>query len=156
MDDRQRRYYEANKDHYRRRNREHRDRARARLAELKSEPCADCGGSFPPYVMQFDHIGDDKVMDVSNMVCRRPWAEILAEVAKCDAVCANCHAIRTHTRHRERRVAVPPAPPTHPARVCKRCSTQVNLMPRRRLCRTCYNESQRDAMRRRRAADNYT
>jgi len=34
------------------------DRNRAIIGELKSEPCADCGAVFPPYVMDFDHVGE--------------------------------------------------------------------------------------------------
>lgn len=61
--------------------------------------CADCGGSFPPECMDFDHLGD-KVDGVATMVSRtKPWEEIEAEIAKCELVCANCHRIRTKRRY---------------------------------------------------------
>lgn len=47
--------------------------------------------------MQWDHgRGIDKVDDVSNLVRRGFSREaIMAEVSKCELVCANCHAVRT-------------------------------------------------------------
>lgn len=73
------------------------DKRRALIDELKSEPCVDCGGKYPPYVMQFDHIGDDKFRPVSEMT-NYSLEKVLAEISKCELVCANCHAIRTHNR----------------------------------------------------------
>lgn len=34
------------------------DRHQQLITELKSQPCADCGQVFPPYAMDFDHLGD--------------------------------------------------------------------------------------------------
>ncbi|MGH2450547.1 MAG: hypothetical protein ACRDGE_04615 [Candidatus Limnocylindria bacterium] len=74
----------------------------ARLAwlfELKSRPCADCGGSFHPAAMQFDHLpGAKKLRDVSTLVVRGCTQMALEEIAKCELVCANCHAVRTYMR----------------------------------------------------------
>lgn len=64
---------------------------------LKSAPCLDCGQTYPPYVMQFDHRDPEAKQypaDVSIMQ-RRPAIRD-AELAKCDLVCANCHCKRTH------------------------------------------------------------
>lgn len=62
-------------------------------------PCADCNGSFPFYVMDFDHReGEVKLFDVSNGALRFGRAKVLAEIAKCDVICANCHRIRTANR----------------------------------------------------------
>ena len=67
----------------------------------KTGPCADCGKHYPPYVMGFDHReGETKLFNVSNWNVQR-WVSIpmlLAEIAKCDLVCANCHRERTHQR----------------------------------------------------------
>lgn len=69
------------------------------------KPCADCKVPYPYYIMQFDHLGD-KVGNVGNLVRRSGGKElVLAEIAKCDLVCANCHCERTHRR----RCLVPPA-----------------------------------------------
>jgi L-lysine 2,3-aminomutase len=51
-------------------------------------------------VLQFDHIGDDKSATVSRLVTSAySWTRILLEIAKCEVVCANCHARRTARRH---------------------------------------------------------
>lgn len=68
--------------------------------EAKAKPCTDCGIQYPYYVMQFDHLGDaDKDRHVAAMVWRPvSVSKLEAEIAKCQAVCANCHAERTHKR----------------------------------------------------------
>src|SRR5881296_437572 len=74
-----------------------RTQARRRLLvdELKSCPCSDCGVQHPPYVMQFDHRDPaTKEFSVGKLITLS-WGRILKEVAKCDVVCANCHAERT-------------------------------------------------------------
>jgi len=69
------------------------------LYKRKSVPCQDCGVRYPPYVMDFDHVRGDKVMDISDMISAAvSWDVLIAEVAKCEVVCANCHRIRTYTR----------------------------------------------------------
>jgi hypothetical protein len=69
------------------------------LDELRHVPCSDCGGRFPPCAMDFDHRdARAKVQGVTRMVGRAGTARILAEVAKCDIVCANCHRARTYHR----------------------------------------------------------
>lgn len=73
------------------------------VTEAKSVPCADCGIQYPYYVMDLDHRPDEhKVLDVSAMVRMLgvSEADLRAEIAKCDAVCANCHRVRTFERMR--------------------------------------------------------
>lgn len=65
--------------------------------ELKSIPCTDCGVSYPSYVMQFDHVRGEKKRDVARAVLFSRKS-LLEEIEKCEVVCANCHAIRTHER----------------------------------------------------------
>lgn len=49
--------------------------------------------------MQWDHKpGFEKVGDISADFWGRSRAEVLAEIAKCDLVCTNCHTIRTFER----------------------------------------------------------
>lgn len=71
--------------------------------ELKrGQPCTDCGLVFHPAAMQWDHTGTNKIEPVAEMSNRGvSKTKILAEIAKCEIVCANCHAVRTF----ERRVA---------------------------------------------------
>lgn len=63
---------------------------------LKDSPCVDCGVRYPPYVMHFDHLdGSTKLFGISKIPSR---VKIDEEVLKCELVCANCHAERTHQR----------------------------------------------------------
>ena len=73
---------------------------KAYVDELKRRPCSDCHQVFPPCVMDFDHRdGAAKVKEVSRIVgAASSMTGLLAEIAKCDLVCANCHRIRTHNR----------------------------------------------------------
>ena len=79
-----------------------RKRAKAQadlLDQLRDRPCHDCGERFAPYVMQFDHRDPTtKTHLVSQMIGHAGTPRILAEVAKCDIVCANCHRQRTYVR----------------------------------------------------------
>lgn len=78
-------------------NKRKRDENMKILIKLKSVPCYDCGGTYPYYVMDFDHVRGIKVRRVSAMTdCNTDL--MLAEVAKCDVVCSNCHRIRTFLR----------------------------------------------------------
>jgi hypothetical protein len=46
--------------------------------------------------MQWDHLpGNLKLGNISTDLRGRSRQEILDEIAKCELVCANCHAIRT-------------------------------------------------------------
>ena len=68
--------------------------------ELKSHtPCADCGGFFHPVAMTWDHLpGQEKVGDVGTLLRRHSRETLLNEIAKCELVCANCHAVRSFKR----------------------------------------------------------
>ena len=81
-------------------NRVYKRQKRAWFETFKAAPCMDCGVSYPPYVMDFDHRpGEEKVLPVATMISDSWGRErIEAEIAKCDLVCANCHRVRTHLR----------------------------------------------------------
>jgi hypothetical protein len=71
------------------------------LARLKLDRgCADCGYKDHPEALVFDHLpGSVKLLNVSQMSPRfRRREKLEAEVAKCEVVCANCHAVRTASR----------------------------------------------------------
>ena len=74
-----------------------RDRGAVFIRKQKKGPCEDCGGTFPPECMQFDHVRGEKHYTVASMVANSE-AKILEEIAKCALVCANCHAIRTEAQ----------------------------------------------------------
>ncbi len=59
----------------------------------EGKPCMDCGGSFPPFCMDFDH--RDPSTKVTNVGAARSMKKVVEEIEKCDLVCANCHRIRT-------------------------------------------------------------
>lgn len=65
---------------------------RARAIERMGGACVGCGRDAPPLLFEFHHrkaqekdfgIGEDGVV--------RPWDTIVAELAKCVMLCANCH-----------------------------------------------------------------
>ena len=64
----------------------------------KDRPCADCGLSYPYYVMDFDHRDPStKLFQLSHSrQGRRTLLAVAAEIEKCDVVCANCHRQRTY------------------------------------------------------------
>lgn len=77
--------------------------ARDRLGAHKSGPCLDCGQTYPPFVMDFDHRDPaEKSFSISQAVrggmSEAAWDRVETEIAKCDLVCANCHRIRTHSK----------------------------------------------------------
>lgn len=72
---------------------------RAYVTEAKRKPCFDCGGEFPPVVMDFDHRpGETKSFGIGALAGKKALELLAEEIAKCDVVCANCHRIRTATR----------------------------------------------------------
>ena len=84
---------------------ERRNRLQVLVDEKKDGPCRDCSNKFLPCAMDFDHRpGEGKVREVSRLV-RDCAAEetILAEIEKCDLVCAVCHRIRTWKRNMAKR-----------------------------------------------------
>ena len=72
---------------------------RALVNSFRSCPCVDCGGVFPPVAMDFDHVRGEKKFTIANWMngkARATEAELIAEIAKCEVRCANCHRIRHH------------------------------------------------------------
>jgi predicted Zn-ribbon and HTH transcriptional regulator len=83
-------------------------RQRARLEflrELRKVPCKDCGCTYLPHQMDFDH--RDPATKSFGLTGSRamlaPQQRLLEEIAKCDIVCANCHAVRTYALQGERK-----------------------------------------------------
>ena len=67
----------------------------------KGKPCVDCGGVFPTCVMDYHHRDPaTKEFGISQRVSYSR-DRILAEIAKCDLICANCHRIRHHEEEHE-------------------------------------------------------
>jgi hypothetical protein len=100
----QREWYEKNKDRHKANVAEiRRDRIlrnRAIIEAAKSAPCMDCGRRFPPYVMDLDHVRGIKRGTIASWYVSISEKSLLAEIAKCEVVCANCHRMRTYGRTR--------------------------------------------------------
>jgi hypothetical protein len=63
---------------------------------LRAHPCVDCGEA-DVMVLEFDHLAD-KSFPIAQGLRDRFWSDIVAEISKCDVVCANCHCRRTAQR----------------------------------------------------------
>lgn len=61
-------------------------------------PCADCQEYMHPVCMQFDHLPDFEKHAIPSTMAHYSRAKLLAEIAKCELVCANCHMIRSYRR----------------------------------------------------------
>ncbi len=68
--------------------------------EAKNRPCADCGGWFNRWQMQFDHIKGNKRFNIGGSYTRS-IKDLVTEINKCEIVCANCHADRTYKQGRK-------------------------------------------------------
>jgi hypothetical protein len=66
------------------------------LDYFKEHPCTDCGQT-DPVVLEFDHLRD-KSFVIGTALTRYGWDKIVAEIEKCEVVCANCHRRRTACR----------------------------------------------------------
>ena len=74
----------------------------SRITAIKLERgCADCGYRLHPHALEFDHLPEyEKTAEVAHLAWSAgTWGRIAAEIAKCEVVCANCHAIRTTERN---------------------------------------------------------
>lgn len=90
-------HYRANKSQYLERNLLKKQELREIANAAKNVPCTDCGVRYPSYVMQFDHIDPStKTANIGRLINGGSKAKLLAEIEKCEVVCANCHAERTH------------------------------------------------------------
>ena len=127
-----------NVEYYRRNRQREIDRVTSRqrattefLRELRRVPCKDCGQSFQPHQMDFDH-RDPKAKSFGVT-----WPEallasrerLMQEIAKCDIVCANCHAIRTYAQQAERWAQRRAAGELNPSRRAN--SRRTRSVPRR-------------------------
>jgi hypothetical protein len=94
-------HYSANKVRYVTQARERKqalalERTAWLLRYFEDHPCQDCGET-DPVVLEFDH-RRDKEFNIGGVLPYRNWDTILAEIEKCDVVCANCHRRRTAQR----------------------------------------------------------
>lgn len=65
---------------------------------LSTHSCVDCGNSNI-VVLEFDHITNNKKLDISRMRSQSySLKAIQEEINKCEVRCANCHRIVTYNR----------------------------------------------------------
>jgi hypothetical protein len=91
-------WYQRNKARRQAKVKTDRDEYVAWLDSLKEgKPCTDCGGIYPPYVMEWDHLPEAvKTLVVADTRrAAHSKKRILAELENCELVCANCHRERT-------------------------------------------------------------
>ena len=91
---------ESVKVNYNTRKRSYRRAIDKHIREYKeSFGCIDCGEKYPYYMLDLDHITNDKNFSVSDYRNHTTDIELIKlEIAKCEVVCANCHRIRTYQR----------------------------------------------------------
>ncbi len=78
------------------------------INKIKDNPCTDCKQKFSPWIMDFDHINNDKKSDVCSLIkLKASLKTILIEISKCELVCANCHRDRTYKRLNKNNLSAP-------------------------------------------------
>jgi hypothetical protein len=86
---------------------------KAYISEYKAtHPCVDCGES-DPVVLDFDHRDPAEKSFAISSARNTSMRQLIAEIAKCDVRCANCHRRRTHRERHSlfRREDVSPCAP---------------------------------------------
>jgi predicted Zn-dependent protease len=100
--------------------------AKWRLSQLikLEQGCIDCGYNEHAVALQFDHVSDDKKMNVSDMIrSDYAWSSIMEEIRKCEVRCANCHSVMTAKRKKTNNVKL-------------NCETYVALASARKCIQT--------------------
>ena len=93
-----RKHYLENKEKYIKKAKENNTKNAVEMRQLvldylKHNSCVRCGESNI-LVLEFDHLKDKK-FNIAQLANK--WKEeLLAEMAKCQVLCANCHKIKTH------------------------------------------------------------
>lgn len=93
-------WYQNNKDAIKQKRWYQKQEARKWVQDYKTQNsiCNDCLISYPPHILDFDHI-KDKSFGISRAIQQgRNLESIIKEIKKCEIVCANCHRHRTHER----------------------------------------------------------
>jgi len=93
-------HYALNKEYYKQKAVRARHKRRDVFRDLKDLPCMDCGIKYPHWIMQFDHVRGTKLGNLGSMAVSVSLKALLEEAEKCEVVCANCHADRTHSRRK--------------------------------------------------------
>jgi hypothetical protein len=75
-------------------------RKKEKLIDFLSDKCCTDCGITDSRLLEFDHIDPQtKTKAVARLLSSGyGWERLLAEINKCEIVCANCHRIRTYSR----------------------------------------------------------
>ncbi|GAC1530010.1 MAG: hypothetical protein NVS3B1_22120 [Marmoricola sp.] len=72
----------------------------AAVDAAKNQPCAKCDESFPACVMDLHHTRDKRFQLTHARVREHSLEVVLAEIAKCIPLCANCHRVLHYVHNR--------------------------------------------------------
>lgn len=67
--------------------------------------CVDCGYVAHAEALDFDHVRGTKLFSIAPSRTRN-LEVLMAEINKCDVVCANCHRVRTALRRPKNKVRI--------------------------------------------------
>jgi len=95
-----------------------RRRLKDAICKERDNRCEECGEIFESHILDFHHLDPSTKefeLSVSNLTDQQ-WPKVLAEVDKCQMLCANCHRQKhkeeahenTNSRHRDKRSATGP------------------------------------------------
>ena len=91
-------HYKANKQKYLDRNAERVTEFRAIVSQAKGTYCSDCKRHYHPCQLDFDHVQGVKKFNITSGKSATSKTSLLAEIEKCEVVCASCHRLRTYNR----------------------------------------------------------
>jgi hypothetical protein len=90
-------WYGRNKEYQKANARKHSTEYRAAAKEyvwnyLLTHPCIQCG-EINPVVLEFHHVRGEKENDIAHLINQSGSSldTLIAELEKCDVLCANCH-----------------------------------------------------------------
>ena len=95
-------WFQKNKEELARKQRDKRNHKRKFIEQYKLDNpvCKDCGISYPPHILDFDHLPEfNKSFQIGgDGINNKILDDIVKEIAKCEIVCSNCHRHRTWMR----------------------------------------------------------
>lgn len=94
-------HYQNNKSQYYARNEITKATLKQFVVNYKNNnSCVDCKITYvdEPWLLEFDHLDDTKLHNISQMWNRGSLKLLKAEIDKCDLVCVVCHRRRTAKR----------------------------------------------------------
>lgn len=101
-------YHQKNKDHINTYKRAYASRKRKEMREFlnkikEDSGCIDCNNKLRSYQLHFDHLPKyKKKFNISEFKWAKVNKKLMDEIAKCEIVCANCHAERTWNRSKNK------------------------------------------------------